>query len=293
MKRRNFLRTGAMGAAIMAMWRRAARAEVALAASSSANTLRLGIAGYTFRKFSLDDTLPMLRQLAVRYLCIKDFHLPLTATTEDIDAFHRKCREYGVTGYAVGPIYMGTEAEVDHAFEYARRVGVKLIVGVPYRLDGQRRVESPELLRYVEQKVRQYDLRYAIHNHGPDDLPYPTGRALMQLIGPLDRRIGICLDVGHNLRAGVDPIEDLEKFGDRVYDLHLKNVTAADKTGKTVELGRGLISIPDLARTLLKIGYNGVCSLEFEKDPDNPLPGVAESIGYFRGVLAALGASAE
>ncbi len=95
------------------------------------------------------------------------------------------------------------------------------------------------------------------------------------------------------MRIWVDPIEDLEKFGDRVYDLHLKNVTAADKTGKTVELGRGLISIPDLARTLLKIGYNGVCSLEFEKDPDNPLPGVAESIGYFRGVLAALGASAE
>jgi len=293
MNRRNFLRTGAMGMATMATWPRSGQTVSAAAAGTSTNTLRLGIAGWTFRKFSLDDTLPMLRRLDVRNLCIKDFHLPLTASAEDIEAFHRKCREHGVTGYAVGPIYMGTQAEVDHAFEYARRVGVKLIVGVPYRLDGQRRVESPELLRYVEGKVRQYDLRYAIHNHGPDDLPYPTGRALMEWIGPLDRRIGICLDIGHNLRAGVDPIEDLEKFGDRVYDLHLKNVTAADKTGKTVELGRGLISIPDLARTLLKIGYSGVCSLEFEKDPDDPLPGVAESLGYFRGVLAALGASAE
>jgi len=286
MTRRAFVGSSALGAAALAA-RTVAADATAPVPPSSADPFQLGMAGYTFRKFSLEDTLKMLQRVDVRYLCIKDFHLPLTAGEQEIAAFHEQCAKYGVVGYGVGPIYMGDEAAVDQAFEYARRVGVKLIVGVPFELQDKRRVESARLLKYVERKVREYDLRYAIHNHGPDNLPYATADATMKWIADLDPRIGICLDIGHNLRAGVNPIEDLRRHHARLYDLHLKNVTAADKSGKTVELGRGQINIPDLVCALREVRYTGVCSLEFEKDENDPLPGVAESVGYFRGVLDA------
>lgn len=252
------------------------------------DSFHLGMAGYTFRKFSLDQTLAAMGKIGVQYLCIKDFHLPLTSTDEQIAAFHKACADAGVTGYGVGPIYMGTEEAVDQAFEYARRVGVKILVGVPFRQEGKARVESPELLKYVEGKVRAFDVKYAIHNHGPDNAPYPSAGRIMDYIRDLDPRIGICLDIGHNLRFGACPIAEFEAFADRIHDMHLKDVTAAEKSGTTVQLGRGLIDIPALVRTMRKVGYSGVCSLEYEKDADDPTLGVAESIGYFRGVTDAV-----
>ena len=92
---------------------------------------KIGMAGYTFAKFDIDKTLETMQRIDVHYLCIKDFHLPLASTDEQIAAFHAKLKAKGVTGYAVGPIYMKSEAEIDRAFEYAQRVGVKLIIGVP------------------------------------------------------------------------------------------------------------------------------------------------------------------
>ncbi|MCX7819951.1 MAG: sugar phosphate isomerase/epimerase [Kiritimatiellae bacterium] len=287
LSRRAFVGASVVGTAALAVRTVAADQRTAAGAGSKEEPFRLGMAGYTFRKFSLEDTLKMLQRVDVRYLCIKDFHLPLTAGEADIRAFHELCRKYGVTGYGVGPIYMGDEAAVDQAFEYAKRVGVKIIIGVPFETVEKRRVESARLLKYVERKVREYDVRYAIHNHGPDNLPYATADATMKWIADLDPRIGICLDIGHNLRGGVCPIEDLRRHHTRIYDLHLKNVTAADKSGKTVELGRGIIDIRELVRALREVNFAGVCSLEFEKDENDPLPGVAESVGYFRGVLDA------
>jgi len=248
----------------------------------------LGVAGYTFVKFSLDQTLEMLRKVDAHYLCIKDFHLPLTATDADIAAFHEKCAKAGVTGYGVGPIYMSSEEEVLRAFDYARRVGVRTVVGVPFRQVDKRRVASPELLKVVEAQVREHDMRYAIHNHGPD-MPelFPNAESIMRVVGRLDPRVGLCLDIGHEFRDGKDPIRSIREYHARIHDLHLKNVTAPDKSGRGIELPRGAISIPALVRTLRKVGYRGVCSLEYEKDMENPINGIAESIGYFRGVLDA------
>lgn len=268
---------------------RAARAQAPAAPKPAApDTFTLGSAGYTFLKFALDPTLEMLRKVDVHFLCIKDFHLPLASTDAEIAAFHEKCRAAGVTGYGVGPIYMGSLEEVDRAFAYAKRVGVKTLVGVPFTMVDKKRVASAELLKRIHDKVREDDIRYAIHNHGPD-MPelFPTAESALELIGDMDKRVGLCLDIGHQLRAGRDPVKAVLAYGDRLHDLHLKNVSAADKTGRSVELPRGLIDIPALVRALRKVGYRGVCSLEYEKDMENPLAGIAESIGYFRGVLDA------
>jgi sugar phosphate isomerase/epimerase len=94
----------------------------------------------------------------------------------------------------------------------------------------------------------------------------------------------MCLDIGHNLRNGQDPIADLKRYKSRVFDIHLKDVTDCTKAGRAIELGRGRIDFPKFVKMLRKVGYTGCCSLEYEKDMKDPFVGIAESIGYFRAV---------
>ena len=238
---------------------------------------KIGMAGYTFLKFDIDKALATMKRADVHYLCIKDFHLPLTSTDAQIAEFQAKLKENGVTGYAVGPIYMKSEADIDKAFEYAKRVGVKLIIGVP----------NYDLLPYVDKKVKEYDFKLAIHLHGPDIATYPDAEDVWNHVKDLDPRIGMCLDIGHDTRNGKDPIADLKKYKSRVFDMHIKDVTGTTKLGYSLEVGRGVINFPALVKMLRKVGYTGVCSLEHEKDMTDPFMGIAESIGYFRGIIEA------
>ena len=244
-------------------------------APETGEKFKVGMAGFTFVKFDLDKTLETLKKTDVHYLCIKDFHLPFTSTDEEIAAFHAKLKASNVTGYAVGPIYMKTTEEIDRAFAYAKRVGVKLIVGVP----------NVELLPYVDKKVKEYNFNYAIHLHGPDIKIYPDADDVWNHVKDLDPRIGMCLDIGHDTRNGKDPVADLKKYHTRVFDIHIKDVTGPTKLGYSLEIGRGVIDFPAFVRMLREVGYTGVCSLEHEKDMTDPFMGIAESIGYFRGVV--------
>jgi sugar phosphate isomerase/epimerase len=173
---------------------------------------------------------------------------------------------------------MNSDAEVHRAFDYAKAAGMQVIIGVP----------KPQLLGLVNKKVAQYDIKVAIHNHGPGDMVYPTPQIAYERIKDLDRRVGLCIDIGHTQRAGVDPSESAQKYADRLLDVHIKDVSSATAEGTTIEIGQGVIDIPKFIRTLQNIRYTGVVSFEFEKDERDPLPGVAESVGYVRGVLAAV-----
>jgi sugar phosphate isomerase/epimerase len=240
--------------------------------------LSLGMASYTFRKFSLEETLAMTQRLGLKKIAFKSFHLPLESTEEEIKAVARKVQEAGIELYGCGVVYMENEEEVHRAFNYAQAAGMKVIIGVP----------EHELLSLVNQKVKEFDIQVAIHNHGPTDKQYPTPESAYERIKDLDHRIGLCIDIGHTQRCGVDPSESAEKFAGRLLDVHIKDVSAAAGEGTTVEIGRGVIDIPRFVRTLLNLNYQGNVSFEFEKDADDPLPGVAESVGYVRGVLSAL-----
>lgn len=275
--RRSFLRKGLAGTLLLTTGG-LAKAEspdiVRPGEAKAVNPFHLGMAGFTFVKFDLETTLKILQRLDIHYLCIKDFHLPYDCTDEQIKDLHAKCATHGVTGYAVGPINMKTEAEVDHAFEYARRVGVKTMVGVP----------TYELLLYVDKKVKEYDFHYAIHLHGPDLPVFPDAKDVWEHTKDLDPRIGICLDVGHDMRSGRDPVADLKQYHTRVFDMHIKDVTDSTKAGRSIELGRGKINFPALVRMMREVNYTGMCSLEYEKDRNDPFLGIAESIGYFKAV---------
>ena len=243
----------------------------------------LGMAGYTFHKFDLDTTLAFMKKIDVHYLCIKDFHLPLDADAEAIAAFKEKLAAANVIGYGVGPIYMKDVAAVDKAFAYAQRVGVDLIVGVPGVWGDT--VPCKEVLDRVEQKVRETNIRYAIHLHGPDMPLYPDATSIWNDVKDRDPRMGMCLDIGHNLRYGSDSVCDMKRYAKRVFDIHLKDVTAPTKEGRAIELGRGIIDFPLFIKTLRKVGYKGSLSLEYEQDMSDPFIGIAESVGYFKAVM--------
>ncbi|MDR0538166.1 MAG: sugar phosphate isomerase/epimerase [Tannerellaceae bacterium] len=274
--RRTFFKRGLAGAAMIgaAPLLKAMPEEMKPKAAYKANPFFIGMAGYTFVNFDLETTLRTMQRLDVRFLCIKDFHLPFDSTVEQIQAFHEKCAEFNVKGYAVGPIYMKSEAEVDRAFAYAKRVGVTMIVGVP----------NYDLLPYVDKKVKEYDFRLAIHLHGPDIATYPDAKDVWEHTKGLDRRLGMCLDIGHDLRNGCDPVEDLKKYHSRVFDIHIKDVTDSSKAGRAIEFGRGKIDFPAFVKALRAVKYSGSCSLEYEKDMKDPFIGIAEAIGYFRAV---------
>ncbi len=286
MQRRAFFKTTGLGlAATVAVPAMQAVADVETATAAT-DTFKLAIAGFTFHKFKLEETLAMMKRVDVHYLCIKDFHLKLDCTEQEAAEFHAKCKAFGVTGYGVGPIYMDTDEKAKQAFEYAKRVGVKVLVGVPFEMVNKKRTASAKLLVTINKLVQEYDIKYAIHNHGPD-MPelFPNAESGIEMIKDMDKRVGLCLDIGHQFRDGKDPVAAIVKYADRIHDIHIKNVTAPTKAGGGIEMPRGKINMPAVVKALRKIGYTGACSLEYEKDMADPLLGIAESIGYFRGVM--------
>jgi len=278
--RRELLQVAGMAAAASLAGANASFAQGRSAAERQAGQKRfdLGLASYTLRQFDLDQTLAMTKRVGLKYICLKDVHLKMDSTPEQIQAAVQKVKDAGLVLYGGGVIYMKSEADVKRAFEYAKAAGMRVIVGVP----------PPELLPLVDKMVKQYDIKVAIHNHGPTDKVYPTPATAYERIKDLDKRIGLCDDIGHTMRAGVDPCESAEKFADRLLDVHIKDVSAATAKGGAVEVGRGVIDIPRYIRTLVKIKYEGILAFEYEKDADDPVAGLAESVGYVRGVMAAV-----
>jgi len=238
----------------------------------------LGMASYTLREFGLDDTIAITKRVALKKIAFKSFHLPLDSSDEQIKEVVAKVQQAGLILYGGGVIYMKNADEVNRAFEYAKAAGMKVIIGVP----------NHDLLPLVEQKVKEYNITLAIHNHGPGDKVYPTPQSAYEKLEGMDKRMGLCIDVGHTQRSGIDPSEAAIECADRLHDIHLKDVNESTGKGTTVEIGRGVIDIPKFLRTLIDIDYSGMASFEYEKDAKDPLPGLAESVGYTRGVLAAM-----
>lgn len=236
---------------------------------------KIGVAGYSYRIYTIDQTLEFLQSMGVHYFSVKDWWLPLDSTVEEMEAFKAKCASYGVEGYILGPIYMSSKEEVDRAFAYAGRYGSKVFIGVP----------DYDLIDYVIAKVAETDIKVAIHTHGPDGAAFPSIYKIMELVKDPSLGVGCCLDMGHSVRSGEDIAKIVRKYHKWIYDIHIKDETAPSKEGWTWEMGRGVIDYRPVVKALRKVKYHGVISLEFEKNPDNPHPGIAESIGYLRGIL--------
>lgn len=272
--RRNFIQQTAIALAATTMAPLAAAAGT-VARRPAGKDLPVGMAGYTFAKFDLAKAIAMMNRVNIPNISVKDIHLPLNSSPEKIQEVLAQFKAGGIHVYAVGVIYMKSEKAVDEAFAYAKKVGVPMIVGVP----------NPELLDYTEAKIREYNIKLAIHNHGPEDKLYPGPKNVYDLIKHRDARMGICLDIGHAQRAGEDPAKAILAYKERIFDLHIKDVTEGSNKGKATEIGRGVIDFAALIKAMRKVKYSGIASIEYEKDMTDPLPGIAESAGYFRGVI--------
>ena len=246
--------------------------------AATKSDLKIGIAGYSFIKLSVNDAITITRQTGISAISIKDKHLPLDSTKEEAFEIIERFKQNGINIYAAGMITMKTEQDIDRAFDYATNIGIGMIIASP----------DISLLKYLEQKVVESNIKIAIHNGGPEDKWYPTPKAVYDNIKNYDNRIGLCFDTGHAQRAGINPIEAYNQYAEKVLDIHIKDVEAAKSDAQEVELGRGIIDVPALVSSLYKQRYSGRCSIEYQKNLDEPLEGIAESVGYFKGVCKAL-----
>ncbi len=279
LSRRGFMKLTGAGVTLSAISPISATMASARIVDSQEMISQMGLASYTTRQMTLYDTIKCAKNLGLTHVSLKDFHLPFKATVQQFDEVKLKMKEAELDFYSAGVIYMKSEREVDKAFEYARNAGIRLIIGVP----------AHELIDYTEQKIRKYNIGVAIHNHGPGDLLYPSVTSAFEKVDGRDPRFGLCMDIGHTYRIGEDPDVIMKKFRHRILDIHVKDVTSRGKDGSTLEMGRGKIDIPGFLKAVKKSGYKGVLSFEYEKDAEAPIPGLAESVGYMRGVIKSLG----
>lgn len=241
--------------------------------------LKMGMASYTLRKFSLDQALAMTKQVGLTSICLKDMHLPLKSTPAERKEARAQAEAAGIKLVGCGVVYMkNNEAEIRNVFEYAKDAGMPTIVCSP----------DPDALDAVEKMAKQYNLRIAIHNHGPTDTKYPSPLDVLRLIKDRDPLMGICMDVGHTVRIGEDPVEVIKKCISRLYDFHMKDVTAPTAQGKPTEVGRGIIDIVGVLKTLVDQKYAYQVNLEYEANADAPMNGIIESCAYMRGILATI-----
>jgi sugar phosphate isomerase/epimerase len=275
--RRTFFRTAAFAAAVPAL----SFAEPK-PSSGAPSPVKLGIATYTFRNFTRAQMIPWLKQLKVASINCKDVkdHLPMDAAAEEqaISDY----RANGIELHAAGTIYFPKDEDEDirTKFEYCKRAGIKVIVaGDP----------APATLPRIEKFVKQYDIRIAVHNHGPEDKIYPSPIDVLKDIKNMDERMGCCIDVGHCVRAGTDVVEAIHAAGPRLHNMHIKDLASFTDKESQVAVGQGKMPIRDIFDALVKTNYEGWVDLEYEIHGDDPMPGVTESFAYMRGVLAGMG----
>lgn len=275
--RRSLLKAAALGAACSAV-----RPLESFAAAPSPTDdkqfhgLRVGVASYSLRSFPATDALQDIKRLGVRYVSLKDVHLPLTSTPDQRKQLRQQAADLGLTITSCGVIYLKSdETDMHQAFDYVRDLGASIaVVGV-----------SHDQLPMLDKVIRNYDLKAAIHNHGPNDKRFPSPLEVYDAIKGLDQRIGVCMDIGHTFRMHEDLVSDVKKTHDRLYSMHFKDLDSDHIDAKGVPVGTGVLPIIPLLHELLHSAYTGEVQLEYEVEAKDPLPGMAESLGFMRGAL--------
>jgi sugar phosphate isomerase/epimerase len=279
--RRGFVRSVALVAGAFASPNRASATAQQPPATSPTSPIRLGLASYTFRNFSRAQLIGFMKQIQVFALNAKDAkdHLPVDPQEEA--AALADYATASITLHAAGAIYFpkDEDADIRAKFEYCRRAGVAVIVA---------RDLTPETLPRIEKFVKEYDIRIAIHNHGPEDKFWPSPLNVLKAVKNMDPRIGCCIDVGHTVRAGTDVVQAIQEAGPRLFNLHMKDLTNFGSKESQVAVGDGIMPVRKIFEALGATSYPGFVDLEYEIHPDDPMPGVIASFAYMRGVLAGM-----
>ncbi len=280
--RRDFVRAGAVAAAAFSAPATVSALAYENSSPDEALPIHLGLASYTFRNFSRAQMIGFMKQLNVFALNAKDVkdHLPMDAQLEA--AALADYAAAGIKLHAAGAINFAKDedAAIRSKFEYCKRAGIAVIVaGDP----------TPETLPRMEKFVKEYDIRIAVHNHGPEDKLWPSPLDVLKAVKGMDPRIGCCIDVGHTVRAGTDVVQAIREVGPRLFNMHMKDLTNFQSKDSQVAVGDGIMPVRKMFEALIAAKYQGFVDLEYEIHPDDPMPGVITSFAYMRGVLAGMG----
>ena len=242
--------------------------------------IRLGIASYTFRNFDSAHLIDFMHQLKTPLLNLKDVHLAMTP----LDQVANQAAAYRAAGFkltAAGNITFAKDDDDDirPKFEYLKAAGIPIAVCAP----------THENLPRLDKFVKEYNIKLAIHNHGPEDKNFPSPFDVLTAVKNLDPRIGLCIDLGHSLRAGADVVAAIHAAGPRLYDIHIKDLADATAKESQVAVGEGVMPVRAVFQALIDTHYAGNVDLEYEIFPKDPMPGVVESFAHMRGVLAGMG----
>ena len=239
--------------------------------------LKVGLTSYSTRKLTLEMTTKALEPLDIGFISLKDMHLPLSSTKEERAAAKKKCDDAGLEILSMGVISLkNDEAQIRAALEYAKSVGSPTVTVAPV----------PAALPTLNKVIKDFDILAAIHNHGPGDRNFPSPLGVLDAVQSLDKRIGCCVDVGHTFRLGMDPVEALRKCAPRLYGIHVKDLAGGGIKARNVPVGTGVLDVVGMLRVLVEIKFPHLVALEYEAEPDNPIPGIAASFGFLRGALA-------
>ncbi len=278
--RRDFLKAAAVGTAGLAV-PASLTGYVGRTQATAPTSIRLGVASYSLRELSRADAIAAIQALRSKYVSIKSFHLPYESSPEELAAGRKDFEDAGLTivGGGVITLQQDDDDDIRTYFEYARAAGIPLMVIAP----------TPATLPRIERFVREYDIKVAIHNHGPEDQYFPGPRDVLPIIRDMDPRVGLCVDLGHTARTGIDVVEALAEAGDRVLDIHAKDLRDLLVQESQCIVGEGAMPMPAIFRQLAASAYSGHVNLEYEIDAQHPLPGMQQSFAYMRGVLDGLG----
>ena len=246
--------------------------------------MKLGVATYSLREFDRHTAIEMLKKMQVKYVSIKDIHLKIGAPPEETKAGRAEFDAAGLVVTSGGNVDMTKGVTVDDLrkqFEYAKAARLPMMVCAP----------THENIKAVETLVKEYNIRIAIHNHGPEDKNFPTPQSVLEVVRQLDKRCGLCMDIGHSARTGIDVVKTIGEAGDRLFDMHVKDLRDLKNKDSQCDIGDGAFSFPAIFKQLKKMGYTGCVNMEYEINGKDPMMGMQRSLSYERGVLAALAAA--
>lgn len=236
--------------------------------------LRMGMQSYTFRKFSLEDTVNAVMDLGLDEIEFCKVHVGPDTPPEDQAVICASLDDLGVSvkAYGVSP-FGADEAANRRLFEFAKDWGVEVLTAHP----------SAESFDNLEALTEEYGVKIAIHNHGPDSM-YPDAAAIRKAVSGRSTRIGLSVDTGHFLRVpGEDPASIIDEFSDRIHSVHLKDM---DRDDNEYILGDGPLDLSGVLNKLTEIGFSGPLSIEYELDPDDPMPAMRETLTRIEAALA-------
>jgi sugar phosphate isomerase/epimerase len=241
---------------------------------------KLGVSSYSLRKLSRPDAIKPLESMKVRYVNIKGFHARMKSTPDELKKVKTDFESAGIQILGVGNVSFAKndEGEMRRNFDYAKALGAPVIVMAP----------TAQTVGFIDKLVKEYNIKAAIHNHGPEDKHFPAPADVLKAIKGMDARMGLCIDIGHTTRTKTDVVQSIKEAGARLHDMHVKDLADLMNKDSQVAVGDGAMPIPAIFRQLQRMNYRGGVMLEYEINADNPVPGMQKSFAYMRGVLAGM-----